>query len=127
MPAFYTDEDVAVTLVNLLRAVGYVSTSTRDEGMLDADDGPQLEYATTHKWTIIMHNTKDFRRLHAQWITEGRRHFGILTLDRPRGQTPEAIVQRLADLLSRPDLVLENAFWRWRVNNQWRHYPDDKG
>ncbi len=129
-PSFYTDEDVGVRVAEFLRARGYDAISARNANRLEESDADQLRYAARQGWTVITHNAKHFRRLHEEWGATGQAHAGILTLDRPpkpRLPTPEEFAARIADLLATPDLVLANALWRWRGNNQWRQYPNDRG
>ena len=127
--SFYTDEDVSVRVAEFLRVHGYPAISARAADRLRESDADQLRYAAAQGWTVITHNTKHFRRLHAEWLATGRVHAGILTLDRPKPHLPppEAFAARITELIVTPDLVLENALWRWRGNNQWRQYPNDRG
>jgi len=76
---------------------------------------------------MITRNAKHYRRLHEQWLAEEKMHAGVVTFDRVRSQTVENIAACFVEFLAMPELVLENQFYRWRGNNQWRQYPDDKG
>lgn len=127
MAAFYTDEDVAIRLVRVLHTMGHIATSARGEGQLGESDSEHLAYAASRGWTMITRNAKHYRRLHEQWLAEEKMHAGVVTFDRVRSQTVENIAACFVEFLAMPELVLENQFYRWRGNNQWRQYPDDKG
>ena len=99
-PRFFTDEDMPATVARALRAAGFDAVSTPDQNRLGETDESQLQFAARENRTIVTYNTGDFARLHAKWVTEGRRHCGIV-VDRQRnvGDT----VKRLLRLAKTPD------------------------
>lgn len=75
----YLDQDVDVRLADRLKQKGYDTVTTRDAGNISQTDSRQLEYAATHGRAILTHNRRDFKRLHATFIHQGRHHYGIIT------------------------------------------------
>ena len=51
----YLDEDADVLVAHLLRARGFVATTTRDEGQLQKSDAEQLAYAVSQQKAIMTH------------------------------------------------------------------------
>ena len=56
----YLDEDVDVLVADLLRARGFVATTTRDAGKLQASDAEQMACAVGRQETLLTHNRADF-------------------------------------------------------------------
>lgn len=127
--AFYTDENVALALEALLRALGHAATSTLAEGRLGAPDPHRLLYAAERGWTIVTHNRRDYRLLHDAWRLWGhawraaRPHAGILVIEQVPGQ-PAAEIARLIDgLVNDPATTLSNALYDWKPDAGWRRFP----
>jgi len=59
----YLDEDVDVLVADLLRARGFVATTTRDAGKLQASDAEQMACAVGRQETLLTHNRADFEAL----------------------------------------------------------------
>jgi predicted nuclease of predicted toxin-antitoxin system len=72
----YMDECVRLSLAARLRLRGFTVFTARDEGLAGLSDRQQLVYATRQGWLIVLHNTRDFVRLHRQIPI----HTGIITL-----------------------------------------------
>jgi hypothetical protein len=79
-PSVYLDACVHHGLVRVLRAQGFIVTSSVDVGTTDYDDEAQLRYAVAQDLMIITHNEKHFRPLHEQFRARGEEHSGILVL-----------------------------------------------
>ncbi len=76
---FYLDEDAtANSLLRALRNRGMDVTSTIEKGLLAQTDEKQLEWAFRHQRVIYSFNTRDFYRLHSEWVGGGRPHSGIV-------------------------------------------------
>jgi len=73
----YTDESVDVAIADGLQRRGVEAFSARDLDKLGLADEEQLIFAREEKATIFTHDT-DFLRIAAQWIDEGRKHFGVI-------------------------------------------------
>src|SRR2546427_12525519 len=94
---FYLDEDVSVLVADLLRARGFVVSTTLEAGNLGCEDGEQLEYAARQRKTLLTHNRADFERLARQYFSLGQTHCGIIIAVR---RFPHEIVQRLLVILN---------------------------
>ena len=79
-PPIYLDECVDYALAEALRQRGFSVFTVRDEGSPGDSDSEQLAYATEHGWVLLSHNSRDFRRLHANYQHHQRPHSGIILL-----------------------------------------------
>lgn len=95
--ALYLDEDVDVLVAGLVRARGYVATTTHDAGHVGASDAEQLEYAVRHENTLFTHNRVDFEKLAREYFETERRHFGIIIAVR---RPPHQLARHLLRILS---------------------------
>lgn len=93
----YLDEDVSVLLAELIRARGFVATTTVKAGNLGCNDREQLEYAITRNQTLLTHNRADFEALAQSFFTSGQMHHGIIIAVR---RPPREIVRRLLPILN---------------------------
>jgi predicted nuclease of predicted toxin-antitoxin system len=93
----YLDEDVSALVADLVRARGFVASTTHESKQLAGSDAEQLEYATSQQQTLLTHNRADFERLAQQYFSTGRAHCGIIIAVR---RTPYEIVQRLLTILN---------------------------
>ena len=95
--SLYLDQDVAVLVETLLQAQGIDATCTRSERMLDQLDDAQIAFAVKNKRCLLTHNGRDFEDLHAQYLHEGRFHFGIIIAIR---RPPHQIARNVAMLVN---------------------------
>lgn len=96
---FYIDEDaMARALVQGLRARGIDVTTALDEGMGGKDDKTQLEQATRLGRTIYTFNVGHFYQLHAEYLSQGKNHAGIIVVYRQRYSIGDQI-RKLAGLI----------------------------
>lgn len=65
---FYLDEDVSTLVADLVRARGFVITSTTDAGQGGKSDEEQLNYAVSRRTTLVTHNRADFEFLARQYF-----------------------------------------------------------
>jgi Domain of unknown function (DUF5615) len=93
----YLDEDVSILIADLVRARGFVASTTWESRQLGRSDAEQLEYATSQQKTLLTHNRADFEALGRQYFSTGRAHYGIIIAAR---RTPYEIVQRLLSILN---------------------------
>lgn len=64
--------------------------------MEQAEDADQLAYASSQSRALVTFNVKHFVPLHKSYLTEGRRHFGIIVSPQyPIGET----LRRMLNLL----------------------------
>jgi Domain of unknown function (DUF5615) len=93
----YLDEDVDVLVAELLRARGYVATTTLDEGQRGKSDAEQLAYAVGHGKAIVSHSQGDFEALAQDYTARGETHYGIIL---PIRRQPYEVAQRLLRILN---------------------------
>lgn len=93
----YLDEDVSVLVADLVRARGFVASTTQESGQLARSDAEQLKYAASQRKTLLTHNRADFEALARQYFSTGQAHHGIIIAVR---RTPYEIVQRLLTILN---------------------------
>ena len=93
----YLDEDEDVLVAELLRARGYVATTTLDEGQHGKSDAEQLAYAASHGKAIVSHNRGDFEALAQDYTARGEMHYGIIL---PIRRQPYEVAQRLLRILN---------------------------
>lgn len=93
----YLDEDVSVLVATLIRARGFVATTTVDVGQLGRSDEDQLAYSTNQGLAILTHNRADFEELARRYADAGRTHGGILIAVR---RSPYDLAQRVLTILN---------------------------
>jgi len=93
----YLDEDVNVLVADLIRARGFVATTTRDAGNLHKNDDEQLVYAVDNQLTYFTHNRSDFETRALEYFASGKTHYGIIIAVR---RPPQDIVRRLLVILN---------------------------
>ena len=94
----FLDEDVDVTLAQIIRSRGLQATTVQEVGRKGLDDDEQLEYAVAHQLTMLTHNRADYEELDRQYRKEERQHYGIvIAVRRP---LPE-LARRVMVLLNR--------------------------
>lgn len=98
---------MSVLIADLLRARGFVATTTLEAGNLGCGDRAQLEYAVANGKALLTHNRADFEELAQQYFSAGRKHGGIIIAVR---RVPTEIVGRL--------LVILNGTTREEVQDQ---------
>ena len=108
-PKLHLNEHLSPRLAAQLRQYGFDVTSTLELGMVEADDDEQLAYAASEQRACVTFNHKDFAVRHAQYIAEGKEHWGIVL------STEETM-----DLLRRRLLRLLNTLTAEELKNQLR-------
>jgi hypothetical protein len=93
----YVDEDVSVLVAELLRARGFVVTTTLEAGKLGCTDREQLEYAINNQLALLTHNRADFERLAQEYFSSEIMHYGIIIAVRRRAGE---IARRLLPILN---------------------------
>ncbi len=78
LPKLYLDEDVYQAVAVGLRRRGFDVKSTAEAGRQGATDEEQLQFASSERRAIFTFNRGNFARLHGDWLSEGRRHCGIV-------------------------------------------------
>ena len=76
--ALFLDENVDERLGSALRRYGFDVQTTQEAGRKGSTDEDQLAYAARQGRAILSHNIADFVKLHKEWMTQGKSHWGIL-------------------------------------------------
>ncbi|GAC1520547.1 MAG: hypothetical protein NVS2B7_40970 [Herpetosiphon sp.] len=84
-------------IADLLRARGFVATTTQEAGQIHSSDPVQLAYAVNHRNTFLTHNRADFEALATSYFSAGQTHSGIVIAVR---RSPYEIARRLILLLN---------------------------
>jgi hypothetical protein len=96
----YADEDAGeAAVVQGLRARGIDILTTIEAQQCGATDRDQLAFAVEQRRSIFTFNVRDFARLHAQYLSNGIDHTGIIVMPDQRCSIGEKI-RRLARLIS---------------------------
>ena len=93
----YLDEDVHVLVGDVVSGYGFDAETTRDAERLGASDANQLTYAAKNQRALLTHNRLDFEQLAAQYVAQGRAHYGVIIATR---RPPYAIAKRVLHILS---------------------------
>jgi hypothetical protein len=105
--AFYFDEDAMHnSLLRALRARHIDVQSALEAGMIRRRDEEHLEYAAQQGRTLYSYNVAHFCRIHADWLTRGELHSGIVLAQQQRfsvGTQVRALL-RLAAKCSQADM-----------------------
>jgi predicted nuclease of predicted toxin-antitoxin system len=65
--AFFLDHNVSLRVAEFLRQRGHTARTAREMRLEGVGDEEILLTAATREWTVVTHNTKDFRLLHDAW------------------------------------------------------------
>jgi hypothetical protein len=106
----YLDEDVDVLIADLVRARGFIVTTTQEAAHIGSNDEEQLANAVNLQSTFLTHNRDDFEDLAGEYFATGREHYGIIIAVR---RSPYEIVRRL--------LVIMNEFTADEMKNHIRY------
>ena len=75
------DEDVSrLSFVAALRRAGMDVLTVADVARLGLSDTDQLEYSTRERRVLVSGNSKDFYRIHTEWVAHGKSHAGIFLI-----------------------------------------------
>ncbi|HEY84007.1 MAG TPA: DUF5615 family PIN-like protein [Chloroflexi bacterium] len=78
----YLDEDtINRALIKALRARSIDILSAKEAGLIGIPDETHLEYAASLNRVVLTFNTRDFARLHTEYLSTGRSHAGIIVSD----------------------------------------------
>ena len=92
----FVDEDaMAHALVTGLRARGIDVLTVSEGARRKLEDDEQLEFASSQDRVLYTFNISDFYQLHAEWLTQGKAHAGIIFSPQQRYGIGEQIRRRL--------------------------------
>jgi len=104
----YCDEDTMDgDLIHALRIRGMDVTSALEQGMIRRTDADHLEYAAGAGRGLYSFNVGDFQRLHAEYLTQGKHHAGIIPCQQQHYSVGEQMrrLLRLSAQLSAEDMT----------------------
>ena len=76
-PRLYLNHDVSSSAAEALRREGYEVVAAQELGMEKASDEEHLVRAAAEGRVLVSFNTRDYPRLHAEFLKQGRAHAGI--------------------------------------------------
>ncbi|MDF0555428.1 DUF5615 family PIN-like protein [Kamptonema sp. UHCC 0994] len=92
----YLDEDSrSKKLLQALQSRGVDIITVAETGMLSRSDEDQLIWAFANQRVIYSFNTRDFYRIHTNWLERGDSHAGIIL-----GQQNYSVGEQMRRLLS---------------------------
>jgi DNA-binding transcriptional MerR regulator len=92
----YLDEDSrSKKLLQALQSRGVDIITVAETGMLSRSDEDQLIWAFANQRVIYSFNTRDFYRIHTNWLEKGDSHAGIIL-----GQQNYSVGEQMRRLLS---------------------------
>jgi len=113
--SIYTDEDMHGQVAPQLCRRGFDALSTPEVGNLELSDEEQLDFAIRNQRAILSFNRRDFCRMHAEYLTSGREHCGIIASTQlPIGE----VVKRCLRLLS--SITAEEMVNQLEFLSNWR-------
>jgi len=78
------DEHLSSVLAEQLRARDHDVATAVEAGVNGVDDARALSWAVTERRAVVTNNIRDFRLLHAAYLTSGRSHYGIVLVPTSR-------------------------------------------
>lgn len=79
----YMDEDsLSRALIQALRARNIDVLTAKEASLIHVPDERHLEYASSLNRTVFTFNTRDFVRLHTEYLSTGRHHAGVIVSSR---------------------------------------------
>lgn len=94
---FYTDTHIPKAVAVQLKARNIDILRCEDVNMGEADDEEHLEYATAQGRTLISRD-RDFWEHHAEWLSQGLHHCGIVLFSNRLQGDIGKLVKELFDL-----------------------------
>ena len=99
----YVDEDASQeAVVSALRRKGIDVLTAYDAGREGRTDEDHLRFAATQGRAVYSLNVSDFTRIHAEFLSRGEEHAGIIIIPRQRYRIGEK-ARRLQELLESTD------------------------
>jgi len=96
--SLYLDEDtINRRLITALRSRGVDVLTAKEANLIQIPDQEHLDCASSLNRTVLTFITKDFVVLHAEYVSTGRRHGGVIVSDQLQ---VGAILRRLLKLLN---------------------------
>jgi predicted nuclease of predicted toxin-antitoxin system len=96
----YFDRHIVARLALDLRSRGFDVLTAEEAGLDTAPDEEQLAFATRDRRAILTFNIRDFAPLHADWLSAGRSHTGIIVSRQLGSRQYGLLFQRMLGVLS---------------------------
>lgn len=77
----YLDENVQNAFADALRMRGVDVLTTQEAGNIGLKDEGQLIFATEKGRVLFSYNTRDFAKIHYEWMRTNKFHSGIIVSD----------------------------------------------
>jgi hypothetical protein len=106
----YLDEDVHKKAAYSLSAKGFDVLSTSEVNKKGLTDRDQLEFAMSLKRTLFTFNVRDFIKLHKEYVSQKREHFGIIISPQINIST---LIKKLSSIIVsiKPEEIHNQIFW----------------
>ena len=105
----YMDEDAMdQILVDALRARNVDVITALDAGMIEHTDVEHLDYATEHGRVLCSFNTRDFYRLHSEYLSQGKSHAGIILMRQQHYSVGEQLRRFLRLIATKSAVEMKN-------------------
>ena len=98
---YLDDDSLAKALVKALRERGIDVVTTSEVGLDGSDDEEHLAYAAEQGRVLCSFNTRDFYRIHSEWIAQDKSHAGIILAQQQRYSVGEQMRRILRIIASR--------------------------
>jgi len=101
----YTDESVDIVIAKGLKRLGVEVSSCKDANNLSLSDRQQLDYSYENGFVLFTHDD-DFLKLDAEYISQGKKHCGIIYAHQKDYSIGECIrrLKLIVDVLSPEDM-----------------------
>lgn len=107
---YLDDDSSAKALVKALRERGVDVVTTVEVGLDGRDDEEHLAYAVQQGRVLCTFNTRDFYRIHSQWLSEGKSHAGIILAEQQKHRDVGEWLRRILNLAaSKSDQDMKNS------------------
>lgn len=106
---YLDDDSLAEALVKALRDNKIDVVTSREARMDGRDDEEHLAYAAEQGRVLCSFNTRDFYRIHSQWLVEGKSHAGIILSQQQKHSVGERLRRILNLTASKSDKDMKNS------------------
>lgn len=113
---YLDDDSLAKALVKALRERGVDVVTTLEVGLDGRDDEEHLAYAAEQGRVLCSFNTRDFYRIHSQWLAQDKSHAGIILAQQQRYSVGEQMRRILRIIASKSAEEMKN---RVEFLNAW--------
>ena len=98
---YLDDDSLTKALVKALRERGVHVVTTSQVGLDGRDDEEHLAYAAEQGRVLCSFNTRDFYRIHSEWLAQDKSHAGIILAQQQRYSVGEQMRRILRIIASK--------------------------